>query len=317
MRCRKPCAISMRVECTFTSTILRLQAMDFTTLPQGTASLTMRVPPASGRREFRISTGMFFSTAGSTVAGWSTLAPKYANSAASAKEMVFTRWPPGRMVGSAVSMPSTSVQIWISAAPMPAPAMEAVKSDPPRPSVVVTPSRVEHRQALHPFGAFLEVLVQEAVQFGPFGQGHHLPGFPRVEIPQFMDLADVFLALAFNGCVGDGQQLVGGLAHGRNHHHRPARQPGPHDPGDPFDRGGRLHRGAAELHHDHQSSIPSEYISSALSTAAPAAPRTVLWPSATNFQSNTGQGRSRPIKAAMPRSRSASLRGCGRFASVM
>ena len=54
-----------------------------------------------------------------------------------------TRWPPGRMVGSAVSMPSTSVQIWISSAPMPAPTMEAVKSDPPRPSVVVTPSSVE------------------------------------------------------------------------------------------------------------------------------------------------------------------------------
>ena len=30
---------------------------------------------------------------------------------ASAKEIVFTRWPPGRIVGSAVSIPSTSVQI--------------------------------------------------------------------------------------------------------------------------------------------------------------------------------------------------------------
>ena len=40
---------------------------------------------------------------------------------------------------------------------------------------------------------------------------------------------------------------------------------------------------AAEFHHDHQSSIPSECISSALSTAAPAAPRMVLWPSATNL----------------------------------
>src|ERR1035438_4037052 len=56
MRRRKPWAISMRVECTFTSVILRLQAMDFTTLPHGTASETMRVPETSGRREFRIST---------------------------------------------------------------------------------------------------------------------------------------------------------------------------------------------------------------------------------------------------------------------
>ena len=46
----------------------------------------------------------------------------------------------GRVFGSTVSMPSTSVQIWISSAPMPAPTSEAVKSDPPRPSVVVTPS---------------------------------------------------------------------------------------------------------------------------------------------------------------------------------
>ena len=56
-----------------------------------------------------------------------------------------------------------------------------------------------------------------------------------------------------------------------------------HDAGDAFDGGGRFHRRAAEFHDDHQSSIPSECISSAFSTAAPAAPRTVLWPSATNL----------------------------------
>ncbi len=39
-------------------------------------------------------------------------------------------------------MPSTSVQIWISAAPRHAPTIAAEKSEPPRPSVVVTPSRV-------------------------------------------------------------------------------------------------------------------------------------------------------------------------------
>ena len=41
-----------------------------------------------------------------------------------------------------MSMPSTSVQIWISSAPIPAPTMAAVKSEPPRPSVDVTPSSV-------------------------------------------------------------------------------------------------------------------------------------------------------------------------------
>ena len=37
-------------------------------------------------------------------------------------------------------------------------------------------------------------------------------------------------------------------------------------------------------------------MSSAFSTAAPAAPRTVLWPRATNFQSRTGHGRRRPTE---------------------
>ena len=55
----------------------------------------------------------------------------------------------------------------------------------------------------------------------------------------------------------------------------------------------------------------------AMSAAAPAAPRTVLCPSATNFQSSTGHGRSRPTNAAIPRSRSTSLRGCGRLGSSM
>ena len=55
------------------------------------------------------------------------------------------------------------------------------------------------------------------------------------------------------------------------------------DAGDTLDGGGGFDGGAAKFHDDHQSSIPSEYISSAFSTAAPAAPRTVLWPQATNL----------------------------------
>jgi len=49
------------------------------------------VPVTSGRREFRIRTGMFFATAGRMVLGWSTFAPKYASSAASANESLGTR----------------------------------------------------------------------------------------------------------------------------------------------------------------------------------------------------------------------------------
>ena len=41
--------------------------------------------------------------------------------------------------GSAVIIPATSVQIWISRAPTPRPMMAAVKSLPPRPRVVISP----------------------------------------------------------------------------------------------------------------------------------------------------------------------------------
>ncbi len=57
----------------------------------------MSVPGDSARREFRMRTAIFFSIAGSTVAGCSTFAPKYASSAASAKEQTCTRWPPGKI----------------------------------------------------------------------------------------------------------------------------------------------------------------------------------------------------------------------------
>ena len=70
----------------------------------------------------------------------------------------------------------------------------------------------------------------------------------------------------------DGQQLVGGLAHGGNHHHGPAIETALDDAGDALDGFGGFDGGAAELHHDHQSSSPSECISSAFNTAAPAAP---------------------------------------------
>ena len=47
----------------------------------------------------------------------------------------------------------------------------------------------------------------------------HLARLAGMEIAQVVDLADVFLALAGDGGGGDGQQLVGGLAHGGDHHH--------------------------------------------------------------------------------------------------
>ena len=67
---KNPCAPSIRVERIFTTVIPRLQVTDLSMLLHGTASATILVPGgASGRREFKIHTGMFFSFAGSTVAG--------------------------------------------------------------------------------------------------------------------------------------------------------------------------------------------------------------------------------------------------------
>src|ERR1017187_5108682 len=127
------------------------------------------------------------------------------------------------------------------------------------------------------------MLVEQAVELGAVGQRDYETRLAGVEIAQVVDLADVFLARAIDGGRGDGQQLVGGFAHGRNDDHWPAVGAGFDDRGDALDGGRRFHRRAAEFHDDHQSSIPSECISSALSPAAPAAPRTVLWASATNL----------------------------------
>src|SRR5690242_14564197 len=96
MRRRKPCAISMREETMLTRVMLRLQAMERMGLDEGGGWETISVPSTSGRRELRMRTGMFFSMAGSTVAGCNTLAPKYASSAASAKEQILTRWAAGK-----------------------------------------------------------------------------------------------------------------------------------------------------------------------------------------------------------------------------
>ncbi len=68
---------------------------------------------------------MFWPTAGWIVAGCSTFAPKYASSDASPNERCGTTCTSRTIRGSAVSMPSTSVQIWISDAPRQAPTIAA------------------------------------------------------------------------------------------------------------------------------------------------------------------------------------------------
>src|SRR5512132_122823 len=97
-----------------------------------------------------------------------------------------------------------------------------------------------------------------------------------MEIPQVVELLDVIGALAFDRCVRNREQLVGGLPHRGDDHHGTLGFARADDAGDALNCSGGLDRGPAELHDNHQSSIPSECISSAFSTAAPAAPRIVL-----------------------------------------
>src|SRR5438270_5087984 len=73
---KKPWAMSMRVATTSTTVMRFLAAMALNRLLVLGAVAVMRVPSHLGLREFRISTGIFFWMAGSSVAGCSTLAPK-------------------------------------------------------------------------------------------------------------------------------------------------------------------------------------------------------------------------------------------------
>ena len=105
-------------------------------------SAQMSVPGFSGANVLRIQIGMPWLTAGAMVCGWITFAPKYASSIASLYESESMIVASGTRRGSALSTPSTSVQITISAASSKAPKIEAEKSLPSRPSVVCSPSRV-------------------------------------------------------------------------------------------------------------------------------------------------------------------------------
>ena len=81
----------------------------------------------------------------------------------------------------------------------------------------------------------------------------------------------------------------------REYEQGPLIEPAAHDPDQARDRCRIADRGPTELADDHaRPACPVETRSSALSTDAPAAPRTVLWPIATSFTSNSGSSRTRP-----------------------
>ena len=68
-RRRKPCAISMRVDVMSTTVTPRLQASAVSWPRSARPSAVIIVPATSGRREFRMRTGMFLATAGRIVLG--------------------------------------------------------------------------------------------------------------------------------------------------------------------------------------------------------------------------------------------------------
>jgi hypothetical protein len=114
------CAVSRN------STTPVLHAIDITALLQG-FSFTIMVPAAPGFRELRIAIGIPCRTAGATVAGCRTFAQDFAICSASANEIDRRQCAPATTRGSQVSIPSTSVQIWISSAASAAPTIAAAQ----------------------------------------------------------------------------------------------------------------------------------------------------------------------------------------------
>ncbi len=99
----------------------------------------MRVPSPSTKVESTLK-GTLYLLANSTARICSTLAPKLASSSISSWVISFSRRASGTTRGSEVYTPSTSVNIWHSSAPSAAASATAVVSEPPRPSVVMSPS---------------------------------------------------------------------------------------------------------------------------------------------------------------------------------
>src|SRR5712691_9205902 len=102
----------------------------------------MSVPGAEGLKLFLITIGIDLATAGPIASACSTFAPKHDISIASSYVICDSTNADETALGSALSTPSTSVQISIIDAPSAAPMMAAVQSDPFLPIVVVRPSSV-------------------------------------------------------------------------------------------------------------------------------------------------------------------------------
>ena len=109
----------------------------------------------------------------------------------------------------------------------------------------------EDGDAFDKLSHFLEMIVERAVELGAMGQRDDLTGFAGVEVAEIVELANVVFALAVDGGLGDGEELVGGLAHRGNHDDRMLFGARFHNGGDALDGSSGFDRSAAEFHDDH------------------------------------------------------------------
>src|SRR5258708_32246246 len=105
--------------------MFRLNATDFTHGVSFGFPAVIRLPESWERRELQTWTGIFNPITGRIVFGWRTFAPKNERSNASSKDRTFTFRGEGTTLGSAVRIPSTSVQICTSSTSNAAPITDA------------------------------------------------------------------------------------------------------------------------------------------------------------------------------------------------
>ena len=71
------------------------------------------------------------------------------------------------------------------------------------------------------------MVVEGAVEFRAVRERDDLAGFARMEVAEIVQLADIFVALALDGRLGDGEEFIGRLAHRGDHDDRMAIRPEP------------------------------------------------------------------------------------------
>ena len=110
----------------------------------------------------------------------------------------------------------------------------------------------DRRNAAQQFVEPLEVGSQFRVEVGKQRRAQQFAGGVVVSFLQRPAEFERRLALPGSRCARHGQQRVGDLGHGADHHHRLLRQAAFDDRGHALDGPRVFHRSAAEFHHDHR-----------------------------------------------------------------